>query len=147
LGPHIQIHKLTAEIAEDACRFKKRHRWQHSWLNALESAKYLIFTGINKRGTFKNRYLPVMLFFLGSGNSQPNFSTQILNFNAEENLKNASLPPRVVIDLQSWKFNKDYKLQPLWFWKGYSTKLDGNTSIVKDDAGICIIGKKFLVNF
>jgi len=43
-------------------------------------------------------------------------------------LKEANLPPRVVIDCSHGNSNKDYKLQAC-IWKGYSNS-DGNTSIV-----------------
>lgn len=101
-------------------------------LNALESAKSPHnFLGINHKGqvsTFKtkgNAYGHIIL----RGGSKPNFDAESI-MQAEESLKKANLPPRIVIDCSHGNSNKDYKLQAGVFENVIQQVVDGNTSIV-----------------
>lgn len=102
-------------------------------LNAMESAKVPHnFLGINQKGqvsTFKTKGNAYGHVILRGSNSQPNFDAANIKL-VEKNLKDANLPPRVVIDCSHGNSNKDYKLQPLVFEKVIQQILDGNTSIV-----------------
>lgn len=101
-------------------------------LNALHSAKSPHnFLGINQKGqvsvfqTRGNAYGHVIL----RGGSQPNFDPVNVNL-VEEKLKEANLPPRIVIDCSHGNTNKDYKLQSAVFENVIQQIVDGNTSIV-----------------
>jgi len=101
-------------------------------LNALESAKSPHnFLGINHKGqvsTFKtkgNAHGHIIL----RGGSKPNFDAESI-LQAEESLKKANLPPRIVIDCSHGNSNKDYKLQAGVFKNVIQQVVDGNTSIV-----------------
>ncbi|RCJ40697.1 3-deoxy-7-phosphoheptulonate synthase [Nostoc minutum NIES-26] len=101
-------------------------------LNALHSAKSPHnFLGINQKGqvsvfqTRGNAYGHVIL----RGGSQPNFDPVNVKL-VEEKLKEANLPPRIVIDCSHGNTNKDYKLQSAVFENVIQQIVDGNTSIV-----------------
>ncbi len=66
---------------------------------------------------------------LRGGGSKPNFDAESI-MQAEESLKKANLPPRIVIDCSHGNSNKDYKLQPGVFENVIQQVVDGNTSIV-----------------
>ncbi|WP_414551271.1 3-deoxy-7-phosphoheptulonate synthase [Anabaena sp. CCY 0017] len=101
-------------------------------LNALQSAKSSHnFLGINHKGqvsvfeTKGNPYGHVIL----RGGSQPNFEAVNVQL-VEEKLKEANLPPRIVIDCSHGNTNKDYTLQPTVLENVIQQIVDGNTSIV-----------------
>jgi 3-deoxy-7-phosphoheptulonate synthase len=101
-------------------------------LNALHSAKSSHnFLGINHKGqvsvfqTRGNAYGHVIL----RGGNQPNFDLENVKL-IEEKLKEANLPPRIVIDCSHGNTNKDYKLQATVLENVVEQIVDGNTSIV-----------------
>ncbi|MBH8553571.1 3-deoxy-7-phosphoheptulonate synthase [Nostocaceae cyanobacterium CENA357] len=101
-------------------------------LNALHSAKSSHnFLGINHKGqvsvfqTRGNAYGHVIL----RGGNQPNFDAENVKL-VEEKLKEANLPPRIVIDCSHGNTNKDYKLQATVLENVVEQIVDGNTSIV-----------------
>ncbi|MDZ8257462.1 3-deoxy-7-phosphoheptulonate synthase [Nostoc sp. ChiQUE01b] len=101
-------------------------------LNALQSAgNPHNFLGINQNGqvsvfqTKGNDYGHVIL----RGGSQPNFDPANVKL-VEEKLKQANLPPRIVIDCSHGNTNKDYKLQGAVLENIIQQIVDGNTSIV-----------------
>ncbi|MBD2529059.1 3-deoxy-7-phosphoheptulonate synthase [Nostoc flagelliforme FACHB-838] len=101
-------------------------------LNALQSAiNPHNFIGINQNGqvsvfqTKGNPYGHVIL----RGGSQPNFDPANVKL-VEEKLKQADLPPRIVIDCSHGNTNKDYKLQGAVLENIIQQIVDGNTSIV-----------------
>ncbi|WGV24971.1 3-deoxy-7-phosphoheptulonate synthase [Halotia branconii] len=101
-------------------------------LNALHSAKSSHnFLGINHKGqvsvfqTRGNVYGHVIL----RGGNQPNFDVENVKL-IEEKLKEANLPPRIVIDCSHGNTNKDYKLQANVLENVVEQIIDGNTSIV-----------------
>ncbi len=101
-------------------------------LNALQSARNPHnFIGINQNGqvsvfqTKGNAYGHVIL----RGGSQPNFDAVNVKL-VEEKLKQADLPPRIVIDCSHGNTNKDYKLQGAVLENIIQQIVDGNTSIV-----------------
>ncbi|MEH2065171.1 MAG: 3-deoxy-7-phosphoheptulonate synthase [Nostoc sp.] len=101
-------------------------------LNALQSATNPHnFLGINQNGqvsvfqTKGNGYGHVIL----RGGTQPNFDAANVKL-VEEKLKQANLPPRIVIDCSHGNTNKDYKLQGAVLENIIQQVVDGNTSIV-----------------
>ena len=102
-------------------------------LNALESARVPHnFLGINPRGQvsiFKTKGNAYGHIILRGGGGQPNFDAANVKL-AEEKLKEANLPPKIVIDCSHGNSNKDYKLQAFAFENVIQQILDGNTSIV-----------------
>lgn len=102
-------------------------------LNALESARSPHnFLGINHKGqvsTFKTKGNAHGHIILRGGGSKPNFDAESI-MQAEESLKKANLPPRIVIDCSHGNSNKDYKLQAGVFENVIQQVVDGNTSIV-----------------
>jgi len=101
-------------------------------LNALQSARNPHnFLGINQNGqvsvfeTKGNAYGHVIL----RGGTQPNFDAANVQL-AEDKLKEANLPPRIVIDCSHGNTNKDYRLQPVVLENIIQQILNGNTSIV-----------------
>ncbi|MEH1902955.1 MAG: 3-deoxy-7-phosphoheptulonate synthase [Nostoc sp.] len=101
-------------------------------LNALQSAgNSHNFIGINQNGqvsvfqTKGNAYGHVIL----RGGTQPNFDLANVKL-VEEKLKQANLPPRIVIDCSHGNSNKDYKLQGAVLENIIQQIVDGNTSIV-----------------
>lgn len=101
-------------------------------LNALQSARTPHnFLGINQDGqvsvfqTRGNAYGHVIL----RGGNQPNFDAENIQL-VEQKLKEANLPPRIVIDCSHGNTNKDYKLQSAVLENVIQQIVDGNTSIV-----------------
>ncbi len=105
----------------------------HVALNALQSARVPHnFLGINQMGQvsiFKTKGNAYGHIILRGGGSQPNFDAANVKL-AEGKLKEANLPPRIVIDCSHGNSNKDYKLQPSVFNDVIQQILHGNTSIV-----------------
>ncbi len=102
-------------------------------LNALQSAKIPHhFLGIDQQGQvsiFKTKGNAYGHIILRGGDKKPNFDAENVKV-AEEKLKEAGLPPRIVIDCSHGNSNKDYKLQAAVFESVIQQILDGNTSIV-----------------
>ena len=102
-------------------------------LNALQSARMTHhFLGINPRGqvsVFKTKGNAYGHIILRGGNSQPNFDPENVRI-AEGKLRDANLPPRLVIDCSHGNSNKDYKIQPVVLENLIQQIVDGNTSIV-----------------
>lgn len=102
-------------------------------LNALQSARNPHqFLGINQTGQvsiFKTKGNAYGHIILRGGGGQPNFDATNVKL-AEEKLKEAKLPPRIVIDCSHGNSNKDYKLQTSVFENVVRQIGDGNTSIV-----------------
>jgi 3-deoxy-7-phosphoheptulonate synthase len=101
-------------------------------LNALHSARMPHnFLGINPEGqvsifeTKGNAYGHVIL----RGGNQPNFDAASVK-DVENKLKEAKLPPRIVIDCSHGNTNKNYKLQSSVLENVVQQIVDGNTSIV-----------------
>ncbi len=101
-------------------------------LNALQSARTPHnFLGINQDGqvsvfqTKGNPYGHVIL----RGGYQPNFDADSVKV-VEEKLKEAKLPPRIVIDCSHGNTNKDYRLQSAVLENVIQQVVNGNTSIV-----------------
>jgi len=101
-------------------------------LNALQSARNPHnFLGINQNGqvsvfqTKGNAYGHVIL----RGGNQPNFDVANVKV-VEDKLKEANLPPRIVIDCSHGNTNKDYRLQATVLENAIQQIVDGNTSIV-----------------
>ncbi|MBW4560835.1 MAG: 3-deoxy-7-phosphoheptulonate synthase [Mojavia pulchra JT2-VF2] len=101
-------------------------------LNALHSARNPHnFLGINQDGqvsVFQTRGNPYGHVILRGGN-QPNFDAENVKL-VEQKLKEASLPPRIVIDCSHGNTNKDYRRQASVFEDVTQQIVDGNTSIV-----------------
>ncbi|NJM69874.1 MAG: 3-deoxy-7-phosphoheptulonate synthase [Scytonema sp. RU_4_4] len=102
-------------------------------LNALQSSeKPHHFLGINKMGQvsiFQTRGNAYGHVILRGGNGQPNFDAANVK-QVEEKLKEANLPPRIVIDCSHGNSNKQYKLQGSVLENIIQQVRDGNTSIV-----------------
>lgn len=102
-------------------------------LNALQSARIPHnFLGIDQKGQvsiFKTKGNAYGHIILRGGDKQPNFDAANVKI-AEEKLKEAKLPPRIVVDCSHGNSNKDYKLQASVFESIIQQILDGNTSIV-----------------
>ena len=102
-------------------------------LNALESASVPHnFLGIDQRGQvsiFKTKGNAYGHVILRGGGGKPNFDAANVKL-AEEKLKQANLPPRIVIDCSHGNSNKDYKLQGVAFESAIQQVVEGNTSIV-----------------
>ncbi|MBD2540345.1 3-deoxy-7-phosphoheptulonate synthase [Coleofasciculus sp. FACHB-SPT36] len=102
-------------------------------LNALESArKPHHFLGINATGQvsiFKTKGNAYGHIILRGGAKQPNFDAANVKI-AEEKLKAANLPPKIVIDCSHGNSNKDYKKQSAVFENVIQQILEGNASIV-----------------
>lgn len=102
-------------------------------LNALESArKPHHFLGINPTGQvsiFKTKGNAYGHIILRGGAKQPNFDAANVKI-AEEKLKAANLPPKIVIDCSHGNSNKDYKKQSVVFENVIQQILEGNASIV-----------------
>ncbi|MBD1893464.1 3-deoxy-7-phosphoheptulonate synthase [Coleofasciculus sp. FACHB-129] len=102
-------------------------------LNALESArKPHHFLGINATGQvsiFKTKGNAYGHIILRGGAKQPNFDAANVKI-AEEKLKAANLPPKIVIDCSHGNSNKDYKKQSAVFENVIQQIVEGNSSIV-----------------
>ena len=102
-------------------------------LNALHSAKSPHhFLGLNQQGqvsivqTNGNNYGHVIL---RGGGGKPNYDRENIKL-AEEKLKKADLPPRIVIDCSHGNSNKDYRLQAGVLENVVQQIAEGNTSIL-----------------
>ncbi len=102
-------------------------------LNALQSAREPHhFLGINEEGqvsifrTTGNAYGHIIL---RGGDRKPNFDADSVKL-AEEKLKEAQLPCKIVIDCSHGNSKKNHKLQGSVFENVIQQILDGNTSIV-----------------
>lgn len=102
-------------------------------LNALQSAKTPHhFLGINQSGqvsVFKTKGNAHGHIILRGGGGKPNYDAENVKM-AEEKLKAADIPPKIVIDCSHGNSNKDYKLQATAFENIIQQIVDGNTSIV-----------------
>lgn len=102
-------------------------------LNALESAKSPHrFLGINEEGQvsiFKTTGNAYGHIILRGSDSKSNFDAASVKL-VEEKLKEAKLPPRIVIDCSHGNSRKDHKLQGSVFETIIQQIVDGNTSIV-----------------
>jgi 3-deoxy-7-phosphoheptulonate synthase len=102
-------------------------------LNAIRSAiSSHHFLGINQKGqvsVFKTKGNAYGHIILRGGNGKPNYDAANVKL-VEEKLKEANLPPRIVIDCSHGNSNKDYKLQALVLENVIQQILEGNTSIV-----------------
>lgn len=102
-------------------------------LNALQSAMSPHnFLGINQQGqvsvfqTTGNSYGHVIL---RGGEGKPNYDSVSVE-QVENALKQAGLPPRIVIDCSHGNSNKDYRLQPIVMESVIQQMVNGNTSTV-----------------
>ncbi|MBW4553453.1 MAG: 3-deoxy-7-phosphoheptulonate synthase [Aphanocapsa sp. GSE-SYN-MK-11-07L] len=102
-------------------------------LNAIESARTSHhFLGINQNGqvaVFKTRGNAYGHIVLRGGGGRPNFDAASVSL-VEKKMKEANVPPRIVIDCSHGNSNKDYKLQASVFENVIQQVVDGNTSIV-----------------
>jgi 3-deoxy-7-phosphoheptulonate synthase len=102
-------------------------------LNALQSAlQPHSFLGIDTAGqvsVFQTTGNPYGHVILRGGDRQPNYDPLSIK-QAEDDLKKAKLPPRIVVDCSHGNSNKDYRLQPIVFENVVQQIVDGNTSIV-----------------
>ena len=101
-------------------------------INAIKSAKNSHhFLGLNDLGqttvyrTKGNRYSHVVL----RGGPQPNYDEQNIAL-CEKKLKEAGLPPRIMIDCSHGNSNKDFNLQPTVAHNSIDQVLDYNHSII-----------------
>jgi len=101
-------------------------------INAIKSAKNSHhFLGLNDLGqttvyrTKGNRYSHVVL----RGGPQPNYDKQNIEL-CEKKLKEAGLPPRIMIDCSHGNSNKDFNLQPTVAHNSIDQVLDYNHSII-----------------
>jgi 3-deoxy-7-phosphoheptulonate synthase len=102
-------------------------------LNALQSAKQPHnFLGIDREGqvsVFQTRGNAYGHIILRGGEGKPNYDP-VSVMEAEEELKKANLPPRIVVDCSHGNSNKDYRLQPIVFESIIQQIINGNTSMV-----------------
>ena len=101
-------------------------------INAIKSARDSHhFLGLNDSGqvtvykTKGNRYSHVVL----RGGPQPNYDKQNIAL-CEKKLKEAGLPPRIMIDCSHGNSNKDFNLQPIVAHNSIDQVLDYNHSII-----------------
>ncbi|PIG94700.1 3-deoxy-7-phosphoheptulonate synthase [Gloeocapsopsis sp. IPPAS B-1203] len=102
-------------------------------LNALKSAEVPHhFLGINHNGqvsVFKTKGNTHGHVILRGGGGKPNYDAESIRV-AEEKLKAANLPAKIVIDCSHGNSNKDYKLQGTVFNSVIEQIVEGNTAIV-----------------
>jgi 3-deoxy-7-phosphoheptulonate synthase len=102
-------------------------------LDALHSASHPHrFLGINEEGQvsiFKTTGNAYGHIILRGGGGQPNFDAASVKL-AEEKLKEAKLPSKIVVDCSHGNSNKQHKLQIPVFENIIQQMLGGNTSIV-----------------
>ncbi len=102
-------------------------------LNALQSAKQPHnFLGIDKHGrvsVFQTRGNAYGHIILRGGEGKPNYDPVSVQA-AENELKKANLPPRIVVDCSHGNSSKDYRLQPIVFESTIQQIINGNTSMV-----------------
>ena len=101
-------------------------------INAIKSAQNSHhFLGLNDLGqttvykTKGNRYSHVVL----RGGPEPNFDKKSIAL-CEKKLKEAGLPPRIMIDCSHGNSNKDFNLQPMVAHSSIDQVLDYNHSII-----------------
>ena len=101
-------------------------------INAIKSAQNSHhFLGLNDLGqttvykTKGNRYSHVVL----RGGPEPNFDKKSVAL-CEKKLKEAGLPPRIMIDCSHGNSNKDFNLQPMVAHSSIDQVLDYNHSII-----------------
>jgi 3-deoxy-7-phosphoheptulonate synthase len=102
-------------------------------LNALQSAKQPHnFLGIDQQGqvsVFQTRGNPYGHIILRGGEGKPNYDPVSVRA-VETELKQANLPPRIVIDCSHGNSNKDYRLQPIVLESAIQQVVNGSNSIV-----------------
>ena len=102
-------------------------------LNALHSASTTHhFLGIDQQGRvsiFKTKGNAYGHVILRGGSGKPNFDPENVKL-VEDKLRQANLPPRIVIDCSHGNSNKNYKLQAVAFENSIQQILEGNKSIV-----------------
>jgi 3-deoxy-7-phosphoheptulonate synthase len=102
-------------------------------LNALHSASTTHhFLGIDQQGRvsiFKTKGNAYGHVILRGGSGKPNFDPENVKL-VEDKLRQANLPPRIVIDCSHGNSNKDYKLQAVAFENSIQQILEGNKSIM-----------------
>ncbi len=102
-------------------------------INAMQSAREPhSFLGINQQGQvslFKTKGNPYCHIILRGGGGKPNYDAAWVKF-AEERLKAANLPQRIVIDCSHGNSNKDHRRQSAVFANVIEQILDGHDSIV-----------------
>lgn len=102
-------------------------------INAMQSAREPhSFLGINQQGQvslFKTKGNPYCHIILRGGGGKPNYDAAWVKF-AEERLKAANLPQRIVIDCSHGNSNKDHRKQIKVFQNVVEQILDGHDSIV-----------------
>ena len=102
-------------------------------LNAWQSASVPHnFLGIDQTGRvsiFKTKGNAYGHIILRGGGGKPNFDAASIK-PVEDKLKQANLPPRIVIDCSHGNSNKNYKLQAIALENVIQQAIDGNTSIV-----------------
>lgn len=102
-------------------------------INAMQSAREPhSFLGINQQGQvslFKTKGNPYCHIILRGGGGKPNYDAAWVKF-AEERLKAANLPQRIVIDCSHGNSNKDHHKQIKVFQNVVEQILDGHDSIV-----------------
>lgn len=102
-------------------------------INAMQSAREPhSFLGINQEGQvslFKTTGNPYCHIILRGGGGKPNYDAAWVKF-AEERLKAADLPQRIVIDCSHGNSNKDHRKQTAVFENAIEQILDGHDSIV-----------------
>lgn len=102
-------------------------------INAMQSAREPhSFLGINQQGQvslFKTTGNPYCHIILRGGGGKPNYDAAWVKF-AEERLKAADLPQRIVIDCSHGNSNKDHRKQTAVFDNAIEQILDGHDSIV-----------------
>ncbi len=102
-------------------------------INAMQSAREPhSFLGINQQGQvslFKTKGNPYCHIILRGGGGKPNYDAAWVKF-AEERLKAANLPQRIVIDCSHGNSNKDHRKQTAVFENVLQQILAGHDSIV-----------------
>jgi 3-deoxy-7-phosphoheptulonate synthase len=102
-------------------------------LNALHSASTTHhFLGIDQQGRvsiFKTKGNAYGHVILRGGSGKSNFDPENVKL-VEDKLRQANLPPRIVIDCSHGNSNKNYKLQAVAFDNSIQQILAGNKSIM-----------------
>jgi 3-deoxy-7-phosphoheptulonate synthase len=102
-------------------------------LDALQAAlsphNFLGINGMGQVSIFQTTGNAYGHIILRGGGGKANFDAESIQV-AEEKLKKADLPPRIVIDCSHGNSNKDHKLQASVFENVIQQIVDGNTSIV-----------------
>jgi 3-deoxy-7-phosphoheptulonate synthase len=96
---------------------------------ALNPHNFLGINGMGQVSIFQTTGNAYGHIILRGGGGKPNFDAESIQV-AEEKLKKADLPPRIVIDCSHGNSNKDHKLQASVFENVIQQIVNGNTSIV-----------------